>query len=110
MQSRPEHVCGELLIFATNQQFATDTLMIARTDRSRRTRLAPATTIYGTPSLALNARDYHPPRALAVLIRVAALLAPASFSKPNSAECLTERNTDQVRVISSSTWPLGSLK
>jgi hypothetical protein len=41
-----------------------------------------------TPSLAPNARDYFLPRAVALLIRVAALLASASFSKPNSAEHL----------------------
>jgi hypothetical protein len=47
---------------------------------------------------------------VALLIRVAALLAPASFSKPNSAEYITERKTDQVLVMSSSRWPSGSLK
>src|SRR5712692_1303479 len=39
-------------------------------------------------SLAPNAGDYFLPRAVALLIRVAALLASASFSKPNSAEYL----------------------
>src|SRR5437899_2890745 len=41
-----------------------------------------------TLSLAPNARDYFLPRAVALLIRVAALLASASFSKPNTAEYL----------------------
>jgi hypothetical protein len=57
--------------------------MIARTEETMTTRPAPAATIYGTLSLAPNARDYLPPRAVALLIRVAALRAPASFSKPN---------------------------
>src|SRR5437879_4801894 len=40
------------------------------------------------PSLAPNARGYLLPRAVALLIRVAALLASASFSRPNTAEYL----------------------
>src|SRR5713101_5233016 len=39
-------------------------------------------------SLAPNARDYFLPRAVALLIRVAASFASASFSKPNTAEYL----------------------
>src|SRR6266481_9066130 len=39
-------------------------------------------------ALAPNARDYFLPRAVALLIRVAALPASASFSKPNTAEYL----------------------
>ena len=38
--------------------------------------------------LAPNAQDYLLPRAVALLIRVAALLASASFSKSNNAEYL----------------------
>jgi hypothetical protein len=38
---------------------------------------------------------------VALLITVAALLAPASLSKPNSAEYITERKTDQVLVMKS---------
>jgi hypothetical protein len=61
--------------------------MIARMECSRPTELAPLATIYPTV-LAPNARDCFLPRAGALLIRVAALLASASFSKSNNAEYL----------------------
>ena len=61
--------------------------MIARMECSGPTGLAPLATIYPTV-LAPNARDCFLPRAGALLIRVAALLASASFSKSNNAEYL----------------------
>jgi hypothetical protein len=67
-----------------------ETLMITRIGLKTReiecswlTGLAPPPTIYPTLLAAPNAGGYFLLRAVALLIRVAALLASASFSKPN---------------------------
>src|SRR5260370_28850698 len=70
------------------------------------TGLAPFATIYRTPSLGPNARDYFLPRAVALLIRVAALLASASFSKPNIAEYLRPTTCAIAKLMLISASPI----